>query len=110
MLSVTSAAQTRIREALPTSDAAVRLGAVRGPHGCIHGWQLSLEDQVSDDDAVFDAQGIKVIVEPELSAVVENATIDYREDSSAFGFTMDVPGAEAHGHGHGDGQGCCGGH
>jgi len=113
MLSVTDAAQTRIREALSSPETAVRLGAIRGPHGCIHGWQLSLEDEVSSkEDVVFDAQGIKVVVGPELSAAVEDATIDYREDSSAIGFTMDVPNASAHDHGHGrgGGQGCCGGH
>ena len=107
MISVTVPAQTKIHEVSPAADAAVRLSVVRGPHGCVHGWNLSVAEQPGADDVVTTAGGVNVVVERELTPLVEGATIDYHEDSTGIGFTVDAPNA-AQGHAHG--QGGCGHH
>lgn len=111
MISVTEPAQAKIRAVSSEEDAAVRLSVVRGPHGCVHGWNLSVADQPGADDVVTTAGEVRVLVEKDLTPLVEGATIDYREDTSGIGFVIEAPNA-GHGHGHGQsqGQGGCGHH
>ena len=108
MLTVTPRAQEKLREILESQgcpQAPVRLAVVRGPHGCIHGWELSLEGEEGPDDTVVEAGPVRILVEPDLVEMVRGACIDYREDSTVIGFTIDTPNAPPPGHGHGGGCG-----
>lgn len=109
MISVTELAQAKIRAVSSEEDAAVRLSVVRGPHGCVHGWNLSVADQPGAGDVVTTTGNVRVLVEKDMTPLLEGATIDYREDTSGLGFVIGAPNA-GHGHGHGHGQGGCGHH
>ncbi len=111
MLSVTTEAQQKLREVLDaeySNGNSIRVTVVRGPHGCVHGWQLAVEDGPEVDDAVFAAGPVLMLVEPELAELLEGATIGYRQDSQGIGFTIDAPNPPpmGHGHEHGDGGVC----
>ena len=105
MVSITQAAKDKLAE-VAEDDSAVRVDVVRGPHGCIHGWRLAIEDAPRPDDVILPAGEIRVLCDPQVAELLDGATIDYREDATGIGFSVDAPAA---GHDHGGG-GCQHGH
>lgn len=99
MIAITPTAQHKLTEILDaqiTPDNHVRVSVVRGPHGCVHGWRLGIEQQPRPDDVTYTIEGLRVVVEPDLTDTLADATIDYREDSAAVGFTIDTPNSPNH--------------
>jgi len=107
MITVTNEAQDQLEDIIESQGAApgVRVSVVRGPHGCVHGWSLELEDDQRSEDVVFPFGGLQLLVEPELIDALEGAKIDYREDTTGIGFKIDVPNSLSNG-----GGGGCGNH
>lgn len=100
MLTVTPEAQDKLRNIIDADapdGSAVRLSVIRGPHGCVHGWDLGLDNDHRPDDNVFTFGTIDVLVEPELVNELAGATIDYRETGPSLGFSIDVPGTRTGG-------------
>ena len=94
MVSLSSRAQEKLRDVLESSgspEASVRIGVVRGPHGCVHGWNLAIDQGAGPEDTVVEAGDVRLLVEPELVAILDGASVDYREDAMGIGFTIDVP-------------------
>lgn len=95
MVSVTPKAQDKLKEVLDSSntpDASVRVGVVRGPHGCVHGWKIGIDSR-NPLDKEFEVGQVRILVEPGLEEALNGATIDYMEDPIGTGFTIDVPSA-----------------
>lgn len=100
MIAITPAAQdklTEILDAQATADNQVRVSVVRGPHGCVHGWSLGIEHDRQPTDVVYEAGHLQVVIDPDLTETLQGATIDYREDGAALGFTIDAPNSREHG-------------
>ncbi|MBI4234345.1 MAG: hypothetical protein HY686_07890 [Chloroflexi bacterium] len=94
MLSVTPEARGKLEEVLTARGATssyVRVGVVRGPHGCIHGWRLALEGMAGPEDTIVQAGDMRLLVESDLVKPLEGATIDYREDAMGIGFVIEAP-------------------
>jgi iron-sulfur cluster assembly accessory protein len=71
----------------------LRVG-VRGG-GC-SGFQYALAlDEKKDDDHVFDAGGIRVIVDPASLRYVDGSTVDYTESMMGSGFEVQNPNVVA---------------
>ncbi|GBE24223.1 iron-sulfur cluster insertion protein ErpA [bacterium BMS3Bbin02] len=105
MITVTTEARDKLQSIIDADalvGSAVRLSVVRGPHGCVHGWDLGFDDDLRPDDAVFTFGSIEVRVEPELVDALAGAKIDYRESGSSLGFSIDVPGTRTRGGGCGN--------
>jgi len=103
LIEITSDAQRKLQEVIDRtgqSDTLVRVAAVRGPHGCIHGWRLALEEHAGPKDTVVRAGEVKVLVDVELTETLRGAVVDYREDANSIGFTINAPSASV-GHEHG---------
>ncbi|GMQ84723.1 MAG: iron-sulfur cluster assembly accessory protein [Acidimicrobiia bacterium] len=110
MISLTTEAQEKLASIVGTdngTESAVRVSVIRGPHGCVHGWNLGIEDEQNPDDTVLEFDGLRLLVEPDLTEALEGAKIDYTENSSAIGFTIDAPNSQGHG---GNEHGGCGNH
>jgi iron-sulfur cluster assembly protein len=74
-------------------DVGLRVG-VRGG-GC-SGFQYALAlDQRRADDHVFEAQGIRVIVDPASIRYVDGSTVDYTESLMGSGFEVQNPNVVA---------------
>ena len=72
-----------------SGEVGLRVG-VRGG-GC-SGFQYALAlDEQRDDDHVFDANGIKVIVDPASLRYVDGSTVDYTESFQGQGFEVQNP-------------------
>ena len=74
-------------------DVGLRVG-VRGG-GC-SGFQYALAlDERKDDDQVFDAEGIRVLVDPASLRYVDGSTVDYAESMMGAGFEVKNPNVVA---------------
>ncbi|NOX24045.1 MAG: hypothetical protein GXP36_13290 [Actinobacteria bacterium] len=100
MITVTTEAQDKLQSIIDADaldGSAVRLSVVRGPHGCVHGWDLGFDNDHRPNDNVFVFGPIEVRIEAELVDDLAGATIDYRESGSSLGFSIDVPGTRTGG-------------
>jgi iron-sulfur cluster assembly protein len=74
-------------------DVGLRVG-VRGG-GC-SGFQYALAlDERRDDDHVFDASGIRVLVDPASLRYVDGSTVDFTESFQGSGFEVSNPNVVA---------------
>jgi len=82
------------------AEPHVRVSVVHGPHGCVHGWSLGLEEDQGPGDQMLAFGSVRLLVGDDLAEALDGATIDYRMDESAIGFTIDAPGSQSN-HDHG---------
>jgi iron-sulfur cluster assembly protein len=98
MVMLTDIAAVKVRaflERQESVDAGVGLRVgVRGG-GC-SGFQYALAlDEQRDEDHVFEAQGIRVIVDPASLQYVDGSTVDYTESLMGAGFEVQNPNVVA---------------
>ena len=94
MISVTPKAQGKLKNVLDSNGspkASVRIAAMLGPHGCVHGWRLAIENLVAPADTIVKAGSVRLLMESDLVEDLDGATIDYREDALGIGFTIEAP-------------------
>ena len=101
MLTVTESAAEKIKQLTGDESPALRIEVVRGPHGCVHGWNFGLDTDDSDGTTIYETEGVKIVTDSDSAPLIDNASVDYREDATAVGFTIDAPLA---------GHGGCGNH
>src|SRR5918997_2327940 len=88
MVSLTDLAAEKVNGFLAGQEAGAGLRvAVRGG-GC-SGFQYALAlDEQRDDDHVFSAHGIKVMVDPQSLQYVDGSTVDFKETMMESGFEV----------------------
>jgi iron-sulfur cluster assembly protein len=98
MITITDKGAEKVREFLATQEmgaslAGLRVG-VRGG-GC-SGFQYQLAfDEQRDGDAVFESQGLKLLVDNESLPFVGGSVIDYEEGLQGAGFKVNNPNVVA---------------
>ena len=97
MVELTDIAASKVRDFMAgqqaEGDVGLRVG-VRGG-GC-SGFQYALAlDERRDDDHIFDASGIKVLVDPQSLKYVDGSTVDYTENFMGSGFEVSNPNVVA---------------
>ena len=97
MVELTDIAVEKVRAFMEgqTAESAIGLRVgVRGG-GC-SGFQYALAlDEQRDDDHVFDAAGVRVLVDPASLRYVEGSTVDYTENFMGSGFEVSNPNVVA---------------
>jgi iron-sulfur cluster assembly protein len=98
MVMLTDIAAEKVRTFIASQETAngnvgLRVG-VRGG-GC-SGFQYALAlDERSDEDQVFEHQGITLIVDPASLQYVDGSTVDYTESMMGSGFEVQNPNVVA---------------
>ena len=94
---ITPKALERIKELLAKEgkpDAGLRLYISGG--GCAGmSYGMTIDDTVSNDDAVVKSGGVKVVVDKLSLIYLRGSTIDYEETLQTSGFKVDNPNAAA---------------
>jgi iron-sulfur cluster assembly protein len=93
-IQLTPAALDRARRFLETrpGTAGLRLGVKKS--GCSgFGYAMDLAERVEADDAVFEQEGVKVLVDPQSLAMVDGTTIDFVRRGLNQEFVFDNPKA-----------------
>ena len=97
MVTLTDIAAEKVNQFMEGQDAAGDVGlrvGVRGG-GC-SGFQYALAlDERRDDDHVFDASGIRVLVDPASLRYVDGSTVDFTESFQGSGFEVSNPNVVA---------------
>ena len=64
--------------------------------GCCSGlsYSLAFEKETGEGDRVFEAHGVKIVVDPKSYPYLEGATVDYTEGLNGSGFIFSNPNAE----------------
>jgi iron-sulfur cluster assembly accessory protein len=93
MVELSDIAAEKVRAFMDGQSADTEIGlrvGVRGG-GC-SGFQYALAlDERRDDDHVFDASGIRVLVDPASLRYVDGSTVDYTENFMGSGFEVSNP-------------------
>ena len=97
MVELTDIAADKVRDFMAGQQAEGEIGlrvGVRGG-GC-SGFQYALAlDERRDDDHIFDADGIKVLVDPASLQYVDGSTVDFTENFMGSGFEVSNPNVVA---------------
>lgn len=71
---------------------------------------MALDDNIRDEDRVFETDGVKVVVDQISMDYLQGAKIDYVNDPErGAGFLVDSPIARPQSHAHGEESCACGG-
>jgi iron-sulfur cluster assembly protein len=74
------------------SEAALRVFVQGG--GCSGlNYGMAIDNDVEEDDFVFNCHGVKVVVDPLSYNYIKGASVDYVEDMMGGGFKIDNPNA-----------------
>ena len=97
MVIITEIAAAKVREFMDGQSAGEGVGlrvGVRGG-GC-SGFQYALAlDEKHDDDHIFEAGGISVLVDPASLRYVDGSTVDFTESFQGSGFEVSNPNVVA---------------
>src|SRR5262245_63716984 len=96
MITLSVAAAQKVKGILEQEKQSLPQGGLRiyvqggGCSGFSYGMVL---DEVTDEDQVFETDGIKVIVDPMSLRYLDGAEVDYKEDLMGGGFAIKNPNA-----------------
>lgn len=96
MVNLTTAAAEKVKVILQQEDESLKDGGLRiyvqggGCSGFSYGMVL---DDVTEEDEVFEEQGVKVIIDPMSLKHLEGAQVDYKEELMGGGFAIKNPNA-----------------
>jgi iron-sulfur cluster assembly protein len=97
MVTLTDIAAEKVNDFMQSQSAVGEVGlrvGVRGG-GC-SGFQYALAlDEKRDDDHVFEAAGIRVLVDPASLQYVDGSTVDFTESFQGSGFEVSNPNVVA---------------
>ena len=111
IIEITPLASDKLRDVLNEKGqdgAMLRVMVAPGGHGGFQ-YMLGLESAAKDDDIIIEADGLKVLVDPESAPLVEGAQIDYIDGLMRSGFVISNPNMTDGGGGCACGGGGCGG-
>ena len=74
------------------ADAALRVFVSGG--GCSGmNYGMAIDDSIEEGDFIFNAYGVKIVVDPLSINYLRGASVDYVEDTMGGGFKIDNPNA-----------------
>jgi iron-sulfur cluster assembly accessory protein len=98
MISISETAAEKVKSFLEQEKEALPNGGLRiyvQGGGC-SGFQYGMAiDEAADEDQVFEAQGVKVIVDPMSFKHLDGANVEYKEDLMGGGFSIKNPNAKS---------------
>ncbi len=91
-ITLTEAAAGRVREFLDNRGKGVGLRLSVKTTGCSGmAYVIEFADEIEEDDAVFEDQGVKVIINPKSLAYLDGTELDYAKEGLNEGFKFNNP-------------------
>ena len=92
-VTITQFAASKVLELMKANNkegAGLRVAVVRG--GCSgKTYQMDFENNIKNDDLVFEQNSLKIIVDPKSMEFLNGTNIDYTEGLQGAGFKLDNP-------------------
>lgn len=93
---LTEAAADRVRSFLVNQQDKIGLRVGVKPAGCSGlSYIMDFADAANDDDTVFEAHGIKVIVDSESLPYIDGMELDFTKEGVNEGFTFNNPNVKS---------------
>ena len=94
-VTLTDAAVAKVKSLLEQEGRDdLRLRVVVAPGGCSGLiYQLEFDDELSEDDAVRDFDGVELVVDKMSVPYLAGATVDFQDTLAQTGFVIDNPNA-----------------
>ena len=95
MITMTSAAEGKIRELMQEEQDTVGLRVFVKGGGC-HGYQygMSFESKMSEDDTVIEKGDVKISMDPQSTPLLSGVEVDYVDTLQGSGFALKNPNAK----------------
>lgn len=95
MITITAAAEQKIREVLQQEREAVGLRIYVRGGGC-HGYQygMALEAKIADDDTVIEKGELTIILDSQSAPLLQGAEVEYLDSVQGSGFSIKNPQAK----------------
>jgi iron-sulfur cluster insertion protein len=95
MITVTSAAEEKIRQLMQEEQDTIGLRVYVKGGGC-HGYQygMAFESKTSDDDTVVELSGVKVLMDSQSAPLLVGCEVDYVDSVAGSGFAIKNPQAK----------------
>lgn len=93
-LIVTETASNKLKELLKQQkgDFGLRISVLKG--GCSgYQYEFAFDDEVNDNDKVFDVSGVKFVIDNESFSKLKGSKIDYLDSLTGAGFKVSNPNA-----------------
>jgi len=92
MITITEEGAKRVSSFLENRDSGIGVRLKVTTTGC-SGFAYGIEfaDEVNEDDTVFEAKGIKILVDAKSLIMVDGTQLDYQTEGMNSGFTFNNP-------------------
>jgi iron-sulfur cluster assembly protein len=95
-IKVTQAAATRILSSIHSRGKGIGLRIGLKTAGCSgYMYDLDYVDEISDNDVVFEDQGVKIVVDKENLALLDGTELDFGREGLNEAFKFNNPNATA---------------
>ena len=94
-LSITESAAKRVTELISSDGSEGNMLRITVSAGGCSGFSYSfgLDDEQAEEDQIFEAHGVKVIVDEMSLEILGNSEIDFIEDLIGSAFKLNIPNA-----------------
>ena len=95
MITMTSAAEEKIRELMQEEQDTIGLRVFVKGGGC-HGYQygMAFESKLSEDDTVLEKGNVKIIMDSQSAPLLAGVDVDYVDTLQGSGFAIKNPQAK----------------
>ena len=95
MITITSAAQEKIRELMQEEQDTLGLRVYVKGGGC-HGYQygMAFESKLGDEDTIVEKGAVKVIMDSQSAPLLSGCEVDYVDSMQGSGFAIKNPQAK----------------
>jgi iron-sulfur cluster insertion protein len=95
MITMTSAAEEKIRELIQEEQDTIGLRVFVKGGGC-HGYQygMAFESKMSEDDTVLEKGNVKIIMDSQSAPMLAGVEVDYVDTLQGSGFAIKNPQAK----------------
>lgn len=74
-------------------QSSLRISVVGG--GCSgFSYQMAFEDQIAEQDQVFEEKGVKLVIDSKSALFLKGLTVDFQDDLNGSGFVFQNPNAK----------------
>jgi iron-sulfur cluster assembly protein/iron-sulfur cluster insertion protein len=96
MIAVSENAAHKVKELLEAEgDTSLALRVAVRPGGCSgFSYEMFFDGDIGADDIKADQGGVAIVVDPSSAALLQGATLDYKDSLQGGGFAIENPNAQ----------------
>ena len=96
MITLTDTAASKVKDLIEAEgDTSLALRVAVRPGGCSgFSYEMFFDGDIGADDIKADQGGVAIVVDPSSAALLQGATLDYKDSLQGGGFAIENPNAQ----------------